>query len=111
AYLVAGQFDESDGFDPQKDKYYGGVGYGDGQRPDLSNSQMAIEAASRAGTPASDPFFRKAVVFLQRCQNFSESGPQSWPRPAGGTLVSGNDGGGTYLPGVGAAGEVRVAEG
>jgi len=110
-FLVAGQFDESKGFELGKDAYYGGVGYGDGERPDLSNSQMAIEAASRAGTPANDPFFVKARSFLEQCQNLSEGEPKSWPRPDGGKLVAGTDGGGTYLPGAGAAGEVRLADG
>ena len=34
--------DEGEGYDKSKDVFYGGTGYGDGERPDLSNTQMAV---------------------------------------------------------------------
>ncbi len=111
AFLMAGQFDESRGYDQGVDAYYGGVGYGDGERPDLSNSQMAIEAVAAAGAPASSPFFTKALLFLESCQNFSAGEPAISIRPAGGSLLGGTDGGGFYLPGVSYAGEVHLSEG
>jgi squalene-hopene/tetraprenyl-beta-curcumene cyclase len=111
SYLMATQKDEGEGYDPKTDAAYGGIGYGDGERPDLSNTQMALQAVALAGVSRSDPFFAKAKQFLVRCQNLSESGAQTWPRAEGGTMVMGNDGGGTYMPGNSEAGEIPVGEG
>lgn len=110
-FLVATQSDEGEGYRPGSDPHYGGVGYGGDERPDLSNTQMALEAVALAGGSREDPFFAKARRFLESCQNYSEDGQRAWPRAAGGVLVSGNDGGATYMPGNSMAGEIRVAEG
>ncbi len=48
--------------------YYGGLGYGNRGRPDMSNLSFAIEAMAASGVPSDDPFFERAMVFLQRCQ-------------------------------------------
>ena len=111
AFLLAAQSDEGEGYEPGKDPHYGGIGYGGDERPDLSNTQMALEAAALAGASREDPFFAKARLYLQRCQNFAEDGVQRWPRAAGGQLVTGNDGGATYMPGNSFAGEVPVGDG
>ncbi|MGQ0553913.1 MAG: hypothetical protein ACT4PU_11925 [Planctomycetota bacterium] len=110
-FLLAAQSDEGEGYQRNEDPHYGGVGYGGDERPDLSNTQMAIEAVVQAGTDPSHPFFDKVEVFLARHQNLSEAQALSWPRPGGGTLVTGNDGGSTYMPGNSPAGEDRVGEG
>jgi len=110
-FLLAMQADEGEGYVSAQDPHYGGVGYGGDERPDLSNTQMAIEAARLAGASQDDPFFAKARVFLERCQNLSERQELRWPRAEGGALVSGNDGGATYMPGNSPAGENRVADG
>jgi squalene-hopene/tetraprenyl-beta-curcumene cyclase len=110
-FLMATQSDEGEGYLSAEDPHYGGVGYGGDERPDLSNTQMAIEAVRLAGASQDDPFFAKARVFLERCQNFGEQQSQRWPRVGGGVIVSGNDGGGTYMPGNAFAGEVQVADG
>ena len=110
-YVLAAQFDEGEGYGVETDPFYGGIGYEDGERPDLSNTQMALEAATRAGTPTDDPVYRKALVFLGRCQNLSERQANAWPRSRGGQIVAGNDGGSTYFPGESQAGEFSVAEG
>ncbi len=73
--------------------WYGGWGYG-GQsrgsgRPDLSNTQMALEALQEAGVPQDDPAFRAAMLFATRLQNHSETNDQPW---------AGNDGGFVYSP-------------
>ena len=53
----------------QKDHaFYGGWGYGRHGRPDLSNTQWALEALHESGLPPDDPAFQRAMVFLQRCQ-------------------------------------------
>jgi squalene-hopene/tetraprenyl-beta-curcumene cyclase len=110
-FLVATQSDEGEGYDKAKDVFYGGTGYGDGERPDLSNTQMAVQAVVLAGTSREDPFFSKTRVFLDKCQNFGERQELTFPHPGGGTIVSGNDGGGTYFPGNSEAGEIDLGGG
>ncbi len=57
---------------PQKvaktDPFYGGWGYGNRGRPDLSNTAFAIEALRVSGVESSDAVFQRALVFLERCQ-------------------------------------------
>jgi len=110
-FLVSMQADEDLGYDSVDDPLYGGVGYGGDERPDLSNTQMALEAAWRAGVPSDSAFMRKALVFLEANQNLGEVAPREWPRPGGGKLVSGKDGGATYMPGNSPAGEDAVGPG
>jgi len=88
-YLANLQIDE--GEDYKKDhKYYGGIGYGGDERPDLSNQYMAIEGLKSTAFDPKDPLWEKALVFINRAQNRSESNDQSW---------AANDGGFTYMPG------------
>ena len=87
AYLGEAQLDEGEGFNP---KYiqYGGIGYGGrGDGGDLSNLQNALEALAETGEPKDSAVFKKALIFLQRCQNRKESNDQTW---------SGTDGGFVY---------------
>lgn len=88
-WLRAQQAVEALGYRPE-DKFYGGFGYGSSLRPDLSNTHFALEALRTTGIPASDPVFARAVKFLQRTQNRTESNDQP------GTL---DDGGFAYFPG------------
>ena len=69
-FLKELQADEGEGYEPSN-PYYGGIGYDSKKRPDLSNTQLAIEALHATGLPADDPAFRKALVFLSRCQNLA----------------------------------------
>jgi squalene-hopene/tetraprenyl-beta-curcumene cyclase len=48
--------------------YYGGFGYGEETRPDLSNTQFALLALDAAGLPKDDSTWSKVQVFLHRCQ-------------------------------------------
>jgi squalene-hopene/tetraprenyl-beta-curcumene cyclase len=85
-----------------KDPRYGGFGYGKAARPDLSNTQFAIEALHDAGVKSDDPAYAAALKFATRCQNFSETNDQPW---------AGNDGGFVYTPakgGLSPAGEYTV---
>lgn len=102
SFVIELQCDEEEGYTPQEDTFYGGIGYGSSERPDLSNTQYAIEALREAGVPPTDPVFKKAMVFLQRCQNRSESNDQEW---------AGNDGGFIYYPGSSAAGKEQLPNG
>jgi len=55
----------------RKDRHvsYGGWGYGSTRRADLSNTQFALEALHTAGVSEEDPVYKRAIVFLSRCQN------------------------------------------
>jgi squalene-hopene/tetraprenyl-beta-curcumene cyclase len=97
AYLSGTQFDEAKGV-ARSQPAYGGVGYGSQpDRPDLSNLQHALEALKVTDFPSSAPFWEKAIVFLQRCQNRRESNDQAW---------AGTDGGFIYAP----SGESKAGE-
>lgn len=111
AFLIATQCDEGEGYS-EADKFYGGIGYGGDLRPDLSNLQYALEALHAAGVAADDPAFARAVLFLQRSQNRSESNTDVYldaddPRP----IRAGNDGGAAYYPGNSVAGVETLADG
>jgi squalene-hopene/tetraprenyl-beta-curcumene cyclase len=91
AFLAKSQFDEGRGFNPRQ-VAYGGIGYGSHpDRPDLSNLQQALEALKDTDFPANSPLWRKAIVFLQRCQNRDASNDQPWAGTDGG-FIYGSDG-------------------
>ena len=77
-FLVGMQSDEGEGYQPS-DKYYGGCGYSVDERPDLSNVAFWIEATRTAGLKPEDAAVKKALVFLNRCQNHSETNTSSRP--------------------------------
>ncbi|HET6203606.1 MAG TPA: prenyltransferase/squalene oxidase repeat-containing protein [Planctomycetota bacterium] len=109
AFLKRIQADEGEGYS-KDDRFYGGIGYGDDERPDLSNLNYALDALVASGLPKSDPAFANALVFLQRCQNRSESNGIE-VKVAGDTIVAGNDGGASYFPGNSPAGTVALPDG
>ncbi|NOX68275.1 MAG: terpene cyclase/mutase family protein [Gammaproteobacteria bacterium] len=88
-FLINLQIDEGDGYESEH-AYYGGIGYGGDERPDLSNAYMALEGLQASATDPDDPVWEKALLFVSRSQNRSESNDQEW---------AGNDGGFTYMPG------------
>jgi squalene-hopene/tetraprenyl-beta-curcumene cyclase len=87
-FLIQFQVDEGEGI-AEDHKFYGGIGYGGDDRPDLSNTQFALEAIKAAEdyearyaaiVPGSRDqvekeekelglHWKKALVFLARCQN------------------------------------------
>ncbi|MBK8179411.1 MAG: hypothetical protein IPK67_11095 [Planctomycetes bacterium] len=111
AYLQGLQADEGEGYS-EGDLYYGGIGYGGAERPDLSNLQMALEALSASGLKSGDPSYSKALSFLNRCQNRSESNDVRIAEGKDGqaVIVSGNDGGAGYAPGDSKAGFETVGD-
>jgi len=109
AFLVKLQADEGEGY-TRSDLYYGGVGYGGDERPDLSNLQIALEALAESGSEPGDETFQKALTFLQRCQNHSETNDLELTRD-GVTYASGNDGGAGYAPGDSKAGFIELRNG
>lgn len=71
--------------------WYGGAGYGRHKRPDLSNTQMMLDALVASGLPGDDPAIQKALKFVQRCQMRAESNDQPF-------ASGGGDGGFIYTP-------------
>lgn len=51
------------------DPWYGGVGYGGPERPDLSNTSYLIEALVALDSEAGDEAIQRAITFVSRCQN------------------------------------------
>jgi len=72
AYLIKHQWDEQESIDT-KNPWYGGHGYGQHERPDLSNTQYFVQAMHEAGVPKDHPLWAKVVVFVSRSQDRSES--------------------------------------
>ncbi len=89
-FIANAQIGESRGFAPV-DSWYGGMGYGGDERPDMSNLYIAVEAMRATAYDPKDPIWQKALVFASRMQNRSESNDQKW---------AGNDGGFAYSPGM-----------
>jgi squalene-hopene/tetraprenyl-beta-curcumene cyclase len=84
--------------------WYGGAGYGQNRRPDLSNTQMMLEALHQSGLPPTDPTYQKAIKFVLRCQMSERSNDQPFAKGA-------DDGGFIYTPANGGqsmAGTVEV---
>jgi squalene-hopene/tetraprenyl-beta-curcumene cyclase len=88
-FLVTHQIDEGEGYAADH-RYYGGVGYGGDERPDMSNVYVALEGLKAAATDPQDPVWKKALTFVSRSQNRSESNDQAF---------AANDGGFAYMPG------------
>ncbi len=63
--LQWGPATETDPDDPS----YGGFGYGNHRRPDLSNTAFTIEALRAAGASAHDEAIQRAIIFVSRTQN------------------------------------------
>lgn len=90
AYLKQLQWDDGEGYETSN-PWYGGQGYGRGKRPDLSNTQLMIDALHDSGLPADDPAYKKAMMFISRCQMLDKTNDQ--PFADGST-----DGGFVYSP-------------
>lgn len=92
AFLKRRQLTETLGWQPA-DKPYGGWGYssdlprkplpGEVTPPlvesNLSATVFALDALCAAGCRPDDPAFKKALVFVERCQNYSEDPKRSDP--------------------------------
>lgn len=101
------QWDQTEGLSSKQD-WFGGAGYGNGSRPDLSNTGMMLDALYDAGLSPDEPAFQKALAFASRTQNLKATNKAAW---------AGDDGGFVYTPANGgesmaseAAGEGRYGE-
>ncbi|MAB84204.1 MAG: hypothetical protein CMJ24_12340 [Phycisphaerae bacterium] len=88
--------------------WFGGAGYGNRGRPDLSNTQSMLQALHDSGMSPDEPAFQEAIVFLSRTQNLQSVNDATW---------AGDDGGFVYTPANGGesmasqlAGEGRYGE-
>jgi squalene-hopene/tetraprenyl-beta-curcumene cyclase len=104
-FLIEFQLDEGEGIDA-KNPFYGGIGYGGDDRPDLSNTQLALDAirAAEMYRPSdsgilgdSTPQIReeeterglhwhKAIVFLARTQNIKSVNDMPYTTDDGGFI-------------------------
>ena len=110
-FLLDSQFDAGENV-KEADTSYGGIGYGKRMRPDLSNTQWALEAIrltesletrARDDSPhtGSRLHWNKAVKFLERCQNLPAGNDQPWAKNVRET----DAGGFVYMPGMSFADE------
>ena len=115
AFLKAAQFSDAvAGPGGQKvdvnHPYHGGWGYGGGRgpsRPDLSNTNVVLEALNDAGLKPDDPAYQRALKFVTRLQNHSETNPHTWASDDGGFVYGINEKG----EGNSAAGEYTGPDG
>jgi squalene-hopene/tetraprenyl-beta-curcumene cyclase len=89
-FLVKLQYDENESVD-RNNVWYGGAGYNEDKRPDLSNTQMMLQALHDSGLEKSDPVYQRALVFISRCQMNRQTNDQPFAREAA-------DGGFIYSP-------------
>ncbi len=89
-FLTKLQYDEAESVD-KANPWYGGAGYNSSKRPDLSNTQMMLEALHQSGLSPNDPVYQRALVFVSRCQMNAATNDQSFAKLAG-------DGGFIYSP-------------
>ncbi len=75
-WLKKDQFDEGENLPPTS-PHHGGFGYDEHKEnepaADMSNSQLALAALHDAGVGPEDPVFQRALIFIKRCQNNSET--------------------------------------
>ena len=109
-WLKSNQWDQSEGLSPTQD-WFGGSGYGKHGRPDLSNTQVLLDALHDAGVSADDPAVQRALLFVSRTQNLKSTNDAQWSKNGS------NDGGFVYTPANGGesfasetAGEGRYGE-
>jgi hypothetical protein len=109
-WLRQNQWDHTEGVAATKD-WYGGAGYGSWGRPDLSNTQLLLDALHDAGVSQDDPAVQRALAFVTRTQNLKATNPSAWAQSGS------DDGGFVYTPANGGesfasedAGEGRYGE-
>ena len=68
AFVKNLQWDDSEG-KSKPDFEYGGAGYGNSKRPDLSNTSFLMDALKATGNDADSEAIKRALIFVSRCQN------------------------------------------
>ncbi|MEZ6189709.1 MAG: prenyltransferase/squalene oxidase repeat-containing protein [Phycisphaerales bacterium] len=76
-YLRGLQWDGQTGPDgkvvDESHPFYGGAGYGNHGRPDMSNTQFMLQGLYDSGLDCKDPAFTRAIVFISRCQGIDSN--------------------------------------
>lgn len=90
AFLKKLQWDDGEGIEASN-PWYGGAGYGNSKRPDLSNTQLMLEALHQSGLSPDDPVYKKAMTFVERCQMLGTNNDQEF-------AAESVDGGFVYSP-------------
>ena len=80
-----------------KDIKLGGVGYDAKSRPDLSNTQLFLDALLAAGVPKNDPAVLNAIKFISRCQNLPDK-EKGNDQPFAAKAKEADKGGFVYVP-------------
>lgn len=94
-FLRGIQWDQGEGIE-DSDARFGGQGYGGHKRPDLSNTQMYLDALKALGADEKDPDVQKALKFVSQCQNLESehnTGTFAAKNPDGGFIYTAADGG------------------
>ncbi len=88
------QYDAGESID-LANPWYGGAGYNKEKRPDLSNTQMMLEALHQSGLPKDDPVYQRAITFVSRCQLYDPTNDQPFAdgKTDGGFIYSAHAGG------------------
>ena len=68
AFVKNLQWDDDEG-KSKPDFEYGGAGYGNSKRPDLSNTSFMLDALKATGNDADSEAIKRALIFVSRCQN------------------------------------------
>lgn len=108
AFLKNIQWDEGESYTLDS-TFYGGQGYGSHKRPDASNTSYfldALNSVTEEDSEDNDEAFKKAAIFMSRCQNLPhpENNSAGWA-----SKVSKEDWGGFAYTGVG-EGESKAGE-
>lgn len=92
-FLKGIQYDEDEV--KKGDPRFGGTGYDSRSRPDLSNTQFFLDALLDAGISKDDPAVKRALIFINRCQNLtSERNDQPFAKK----VTKADKGGFVYTP-------------
>jgi len=89
-FLCKIQYDEDDEMD-EEDNYFGGWGYGQKfGRASLPPAEWAIEGLRESGLSPDDPVFKKALIYVSKCQNLTGTNKFDQTHPE---VIPINDGG------------------
>ncbi|MGD0088726.1 MAG: prenyltransferase/squalene oxidase repeat-containing protein [Planctomycetota bacterium] len=105
-FILSCQLDEETGY--KKDEHtraFGGFGYGNSKRADVSNTAFSLEALKALGLEENSPAWKNAVLFIKRCQDNDETNDVAEMK--GGD----NTGGFVYLPGDSEQGKIKTRSG
>jgi len=93
----------------ESDPQHGGFDYTGKGKPDLSNTGYSLDALLAAGLSKDDPAVKKAIIFINRTQNFPD--PEGNDQPWAAKTSEDDKGGFVYNPGAKEGRDVTAAGG